>query len=288
MHPIKDALANQLASALAMDTHQHSYALVDGALQPQAWAHLSRRFHVASLLPNATDGGKSAVAELPFLVAIEPERATNTIIQTVELAFERYACTWLQSAMDSLTLARHLAYRLYGQVPDLEVMLRFADARVLPSLCAVMTAEQTKLFYEGITHWWYLNRDMELTMLVLPDNNQTSPLADSWKGPLVLSADQEQKLLALSEPDVIMCLIEQHDPEALGCIPRESRHRVVQEHLIAAHKWDITSPTEQALFCMIALDPASYDFSSDAWQQALQQVKSKRISLIQALEQMTS
>lgn len=287
MQAMKDALADQLAAVLEASHDQHLYALIDGALQPDAWALLSRRFKVASLLPEATDGGKSAVAALPFLVGMEAEHSTQVIRHTVGLAFEHYASTWLRSPMNLSALAQHLAHRLQGRVPDMDVMLRFADARVLPALRSVLDPEQAQSFFAGVTGWWYLDRDMQLTELGVPDNAWNAIASEPWAGPLALTADQEGGLMALSDPDVVIALIQQHDAQALAKIPKPSHHRFVKEKLLAARDWDITSPADQALFCMIALDQSPEFLASDAWQQVLQQVKSRRISLMQALEQMT-
>ncbi len=287
MQAMKDALADQLAAVLEGSHDQHLFALIDGALQPDAWGVLSRRFKVASLLPEATDGGKSAVAALPFLVGMDAEHAADVIRHTADLAFEHHAATWLRSPMLLSALAPRLAHRLQGRVPDMDVMLRFADARVLPALHSVLDSEQAQTFFAGVTAWWYLDRDMRLTELALPDNDRDSVASDPWAGPLALTADQESTLMALSEPDVVIALIAQHDAQALAKIPKTSHHRFVKEQLLAARDWDITSSADQALFCMIALDQSPEALASDAWQRALQQVKSKRISLMQALEQMT-
>lgn len=91
-----------------------------------------------------------------------------------------------------------------------------------------------------------------------------------------------------AEPDAVIALMAQHDALALEKLPKAQQHRFVRENMLAARDWDITSPADQALFCMIALEHSPEQLGSHVWQQALQQVKSKRISLMQALEQMTA
>ncbi len=288
MHPIKDALADQLASALARDTHQRSYALVDGALQPKAWASLSRRFHVASLLPHATDGGKNAAAALPFLVHIEGAQLSTALRLTIDLALENYAATWLQSPLLLQDLATHLAQRLQGEVPDMEVVLRFADARVLPTLRAVLEPAQARPYFAGIAGWWYLGRDFQLAQLDLPDSAQVSPASGTYVPPLVLTDKQESRLMEAAEPDAVIALLAQHHGHALDKISKAQQYRFAQENIRAARGWGMTSPADHALFCMIALEQSPEQMAEAPWQQALQQVKSKRISLMQALEQMTT
>lgn len=281
-------LVIQLSEAVQINDDQHVFALIDGALSPDAWPMLSRRFDVASLLPNATDGGKSAVTALPFLVLIAGNQASDAIRLTVKLAFENYAVTWLQSPLKLPELAHHLAQRLQGEVPDMAVVLRFADARVLPALRAALDPEQTRQFFAGITNWWYIERDCQLAELALPDANATLATSDAYIPPLVLTVKQESWLLEAAEPDSVIALIAQHDAQALEKLPKAQQHRFVKEQILAARDWDITSTADQALFCMIALEQSPEQLTGQAWQQALQQVKSKRISLMQALEQITS
>jgi hypothetical protein len=288
MQAMKTDLASQLGEALRTTDDQHVYALIDGALKPDAWAFLSRRFEVASLLPDATDGGQSAAAALPFLLLIEGDRASDAIRLTVDLAFENHAATWLRSPLKLPELANHLAQRLQGEVPDMAVVLRFADARVLPALRTVLEPEQVRQFFAGITGWWYLERNFELAELARLDANSTLCASDTFVPPMVLTDQQETWLMEAAEPDAVIALMAQHDAQALEKLPKDQQHSFVKENMLAARDWDITSPADQALFCMIALEHSPEALASDAWQQALQQVKSKRIRLMQALEQMTS
>lgn len=285
---MKTDLASQLGAALQINDDQHVFALIDGALKPEAWSVFSRRFKVASLLPDATDSSKSAVAALPFLVLIEGNQASEAIRLTVELAVENHAATWLRSPLKLPELANHLAQRLQGEVPDMEVVLRFADARVLPALHTVLEPEQARPFFAGITSWWYLKRNFQLTELALPHSNSTQVASDAYVPPLVLTGEQESRLIEAAEPDSVIALMLQHDAQALEKLPKAQQHRFVKESMQAARDWDITSPADQALFCMIALEQSPGHLASHSWQQALQQVKSKRISLMQALEQMTA
>ena len=286
-HASRNDIVKRLGMMFNASSQVHVYALIDGALQPAAWKEMSRRCPTFSLLPEGTDGGTSATAALPFLVKIDGESAAFAMDYTVDLALEHHAATWLTSWLAIDVLAQRLAKRLDAEVPDMQVILRFADARILPAVRDAMNPAQSLTFFSGIASWWYLERNWELTELDIPRDANSSAGVDVFCPPLILSAAQEAQLMQTAEPDSVMALIDKHDPQALRPIPKNQHHAFVKEQMKAADLWGITSASDQALFCMIALEHSPDFHRSEQWQAALQQVKVGHITLTQALEQNT-
>ena len=172
------------------------YALIDGALHRAAFTRVQEFGRVQSVIPIGGVVAKSDLSVLPFLIdlsAMRIMRRDRLIADLSAWALEYSAVTWMESRLPIATLAEQLAIRLEAEVQQsMSVLLRFADARVLPVLHDTLDAEQRIQFFSCVTNWWFVSRRGELQSLPLHSAQISEPLA--FKPPLHLSEQQEGRL----------------------------------------------------------------------------------------------
>ncbi len=223
---------------------------------------------------------------LPFLLPL-PEAATGAsgthLRKTAAWALQADAATWLVSELPADQLARALAARQDAVLPqDLRASLRFADARVLPVLHAVLRKEQAADFFRVAQAWWYVDRTAALQSLHLLTPTGPDRIAAQDFAPLVLDQDQETALLQAAEVDAVIALLVQHDARA-AALDRPQRFAFVAEQIQAARQWNVVVAMDQALFCMAALQLGAGFDRTPAWQAALEEVLQGRSTMAQAL-----
>jgi hypothetical protein len=90
-----------------------------------------------------------------------------------------------------------------------DMLLRFADTRVLPNLQHVLTGEQWAILCSEIRHWYYVGRDGRIMECATPGR------ADHADGRLQLSSQQVDRLIKRSYPDILMGRIIESLPDAI-------------------------------------------------------------------------
>jgi len=174
---------------------------------------------------------------------------------------------------------------MQATLPDnLSVLVRFADARVLPVLFSVLDERQRAAFFSMADSWWYLDRRFELNCL-----RAREPVpAEGLTGPWMFDQAQEAAMLDAAEPDAVLKLLLTHDAQSLEKVPRAERHAFVVAQIDRSKKWSVESTIDRALYCMIALaEGAQFDVHPH-WQQALTRVSQKQTTLAQAVTDASS
>lgn len=287
---MQNSLIEQEVRTLAHRSHTHGlnfYALTDGALQRSALRQTKAFARPCSLVPIGGVIARSDLSALPFLVELsEPElRHRNRLITELSAwAIDHSAVTWLESRLPVAALAEQLALRLEAELQQsLSVVLRFADARVLPVLYDTFDDEQRNQFFSCMTNWWYVSRRDELR--ALPLHHEPGANASSFKPPLQLTAAQEHQLIDAAEPDSVMQILRRHDAEALDKITPSEQYDFVKASIRRARAWSVETPSDLALFCMMALEhgPAFDELTN--WKAALTNLRAGKITLIRVVQQ---
>jgi hypothetical protein len=85
-------------------------------------------------------------------------------------------------------------------VDEHQMLLRFADTRVLSYLPQVLTLSQWGAICGAVSHWTYLNRSGRMVSCDIPDMSDR-------RGKVSITKEQLESLLNASHPDALMALI---------------------------------------------------------------------------------
>ena len=277
---------NELAASLAAPAPGQAYALVDGALCTDLRLRAPLGVDVARL-PVPGIGDEASMAALPMLMAWPDDAGLRDWLlqRTMLWAEERHAATWLRSSAGLQALAHRLGLGIAALLDDgTEVLLRVADARVLPAMHDALEPAQRGSLFGCIQDWWYVDREETLQSLPMDSGPATSaPPAASF--PLTLTQSQLDSLLQAAEPDFVMQLLRDSYPGTLDRLPRARRHAFVRRQIDAAQSWGLERVNDLASFCVLVLQHGE-DFADRlAWQGLRERVRSGRMSWLEALAQ---
>lgn len=263
------------------------YALVDGALCLSALARAKVFAPTQSIIPADGSVSSADISALPFLIDLTAPSTgyrPRLITELSSWAVEHSAVTWLESDLSMASMAQQLASRMDAQLHEnLAVLLRFADARVLPVLYATLDAEQRRSFFSCVTEWWYVSRRVELQ--ALPFERAPGKSSLSFTPPLQLTQAQEQQLIDAAEPDSVMHILCRHDAEALERLAPSERYEFIRSSITRAKGWAIETPSDLAVFCMVALAQGPKFDETPQWTAALTRFREGTTTLIQILQQ---
>lgn len=288
---MQQSLIEQELRTLADRIHRQGahnlYGLIDGALHRPALQRTKSFARPHSIVPVGGVVARSDLSALLFLVELtlpDLRHGNHLISELAAWALDHSAVTWLESSLPIASLADQLALRLEAELQQrLSVVLRFADARVLPVLHDTLDAEQRSRFFSCATNWWYVSRRGELRALPLQREPGTEP--SPFEPPLQLTAPQEQQLIDAAEPDSVMQILRRHDAQALDKIASSEQYDFVKAAIRRARAWSVETPSDLALFCMLALEHGpAFDELPD-WKAALAHLRAWETTLIQVVQQ---
>ncbi len=201
----------------------------------------------------------------------------------VDAARRTWGFTWFASSQPLEDLMTEFSNRFDARLAegDVEVMMRFADGRVLPELNAVMATAQRSAYFAFATSWWYLDRTH------VPRSLQLGLLSEAvttrFVPPLLLDGHQEQALLDAAEPDSIARILKDHSPVQFEALAPSTRHQFVKASIAKAKGYGLQTAVELAQFCMVGLEEGMDFHQGDRWAHALAEVRARRISMTEAV-----
>lgn len=118
--------------------------------------------------------------------------------------------SFFASEAGCVTLVEHWRAFYMAQLDDGgDMLLRFADTRVLPNLRHVLSNDQWGALCWSIRHWYYIGRNGAIMECAV------SNLSERTFGQLQLSGHQVERLIELSYPDILMSRVVESMPEAI-------------------------------------------------------------------------
>jgi hypothetical protein len=118
-------------------------------------------------------------------------------------------------------------------VDDQQMLLRFADTRVLSYLPQVLTSPQWNAICGPVSHWTYFNRSGCLVSCDIPDSNDRPRK-------MSITKEQLERFLDVSHPDTLMALIGE---SMCDIVPTDSpvseRYRMVLDSYRLAKKFEV-------------------------------------------------
>ena len=261
------------------------YALIDHGGMAGLVKQL-RRTHVqwTSLFAGSRDEGALDVA--PLLILIDPNQAPferqSMLSWICEHGTFASSILLMVSPLSMVELARRLALRLDATLPDnMDILLRYFDARVFEQLVAVLSEEQRGAFLNVAHRWWFVDRRGEIQAV-----DASFSAVEALEIPLNLTVQQQGALLDASEPDQGAAFLRPVASVEYANMPPELRYDFIVRHMGAARHLGIRATHELALYCLMALLNGEQFSTQAPWPTVLAEVQSGRRSLTQTVEQM--
>jgi hypothetical protein len=118
--------------------------------------------------------------------------------------------SFFASGAGSAKILEHWRSLYMAQLEDgQEMLLRFADTRVLPNLQHVLTSDQWGALCSEIMQWYYVGRNGRIMECATPGTS------DHANARLQLSSHQVDRLIKRSYPDILMGRIVESLPDAI-------------------------------------------------------------------------
>ena len=261
------------------------YALVDHGGMPGLVKQLDRtNAQWISLFAGSRDEGALEVA--PLLIAIDANQDAYQRQAMLNWLCEHgtflSSLLFMVSPLPMVELARRLALRLDATLPDnMDIVLRYFDARVFEHLVAVLSEEQTRGFLNVAHRWWFVDRRGEMQAV-----DATFSEAETQEIPLILTVQQEGAMLDASEPDQVASFLLPVVPVEYAGLAPELRYDFIVRHMEAARILGVKATHELALYCVMPLLHGEQFATQAPWPAVLGEVQSGKRSLTQAVELM--
>lgn len=172
--------------------------------------------------------GLSVVA--PCLVALAPE---NTLRMQVARLIRHCQGRPMISFVGTTGSIKDIsekwrAMHMVSVIDEQEMLLRFADTRVLSYLPEILTSPQWGAICSTLSYWTYFDRSGRLVKCDIPG------LSDHAEK-LLITKEQLDKLINVSHPDALMALIEESmfDIIPLGHLPSERYQMIKNSYELA-------------------------------------------------------
>lgn len=239
-------------------------------------------------------------AHAPHLVELPPPFTGNaTPHHSAWKWIERHApevpcITVLKSALNFDELHRHLRHCTEVLLPDGEDMfLAFWDPMILGTLLGqsddptlyvagpALDVEQRARLTADIQSWWYWDRNGGLRSIHV-EKLAAQPLFT----PLRLTYQQMDMLVEASVPDQVLHFVELNQAHLLNDMDARQRYNTVRDHLVQAKVLGLTGMSDMVNYVCAALIYGSAMKEDPQITNLLEQVRSHRLTLNQALEAM--
>lgn len=253
----KHSTITRSLTASASEDEVSLYAIVDRAqtVDIDLWQRTVRKDSSGRNLFHGQPE-QSAEAQAPWLFEIDPEKAGGEFLDgSIRESIRTGAVVWLQTELDAGTLAMRLSKRMTARISGRNMLLRYYDARLFPTLWRVLSDDQKTTFGTFAQQWFYLNADKELETIEI--TAERTPATDPFNPPLLLTEEQANALLEESERHQLIEFLGKRQPDAFFALSPGDRYRHVSKHDAIAREQNITGFAERLRFCETALHKAN-------------------------------
>lgn len=246
----------------ALVNHAVATGLIDAL---QRWKPVRWR----SLFEGSPESGAIDVA--PILIELgaldmAPSIGASTLLSWLHRRIpESNGLILLQSARRFDELAAALHARLDARLePDVPVMLRYFDTRILATLGDALDEQQYEAFLAIARRWFWLDRHGAWV-----HRTATELTVDAYPRPLRLSQAQENRLVELATPDSIVRLLKELAPDLAAPRPDGELHALARKCEALARDFGIEDLREVALFCMVELQDGPDFHDQPRWHEPM-------------------
>jgi hypothetical protein len=253
---LHERLLRCMQEVVAANPALRLYALVDTALD-EAFLKKYRANHLTDQTASLYAGTElDAVADVsPVLVPLscEPALRLKTLLR---LADGKPMLSFLASPLALEPLKTHFLPFLEVETEDGEqLVLRFADTRILPVLFTTLDHMQQSALLSPIAHWWSIDRMGDLCALPLPAYDPaTYRTAAAPFQVLPLSDRQFAAMVDWGEADSIIEQLRLIAPEQCDEFEPGTLHQFISEQLQHAQSFGVEGTPERVAYCIGAFN----------------------------------
>jgi len=197
------------------------------------------------------EGMSDLLSASPFLIVLTPhdtERLRLELTTLVRHKKERPMLSIIGTSASASSVNENFRSFLNAVTDDgQEFLLRFADTRVLPGLASVL--RQT--YWDGMTcllsEWIAIDREGSLQ--ALPLHSDRAPLENRFQ----LSPAEFAGLVTHGEPDAVIDVIAENNPEAFPEVSRATIYRTVADSCAFAHQHNVQAFPDLVALAYLAL-----------------------------------
>ncbi len=250
-----DELHERLSKLLLEFPQTHIYALIEGVLDESCYRHLkrSKRLPYFALYANTPGADEETLGISPLLVEYRAE-ARDTWNALLDKTDGKPALSLIATQESLMELAQRLTPWCIVNADGYTLALSFADTRILPELCAVLTPLQHAQFFGPAHCWQYVTRAASWATLPLPKSN-ASPARE-------VALDQRQcaQLMAAAEADNILHQLRTATAAAIvDCHAPARAHELVRHWLTCADRARISATPDRIGLCEWGLQHAGME-----------------------------
>ncbi len=230
------------------------YALVDSSFEhvrPSSMRSTWKESAVSLYGGTALDALSKAS---PYLYKFpdEPAVARAQMRGLLEMASGMPMISFIASEWGLHALAQSFKGLLEVKTADEQtLLLRFADARVLPGLDTVMRDESGDRWRIGVAYWWLPGRNGKLQTLPIHEYGEKCPgQTDKF---IVLSQDSFNRLVSGGDADAILGAMFDQNPQVLDHALPSDNYGMVQRLLPEMVKLGVENFSDSVVFCTAAM-----------------------------------
>ncbi|WP_227246695.1 DUF4123 domain-containing protein [Paraburkholderia caribensis] len=146
----------------------------------------------------------------------------------------------------------------------------------------VLTSREREQFLAGMSAWWYWDRTRKIHQVV-PNTGKNTGKRVSL--PLRITQTQVDMLVEASVPDHILGYIRMNKPGILSKVPDPEQYPRVEQHLQEARRLNLLGMQDIVNYVCAGIIYGSHMQESIEIERLLEKVRSRQISLTEALEQ---
>jgi hypothetical protein len=242
------ALQDAMARLAAPSSATRIYALIDNAVLQLASAEARRAWPLQgaySLFGESV--AESARRAGPMVVQVPTEGPPSVPFdRDTGLLFGSF----IASHLSPMELTRQLAPLLDVRLQDgLEMVMRFFDARILPSWLEHVAPAVREFVGQSVACWIYWDHSYTLRLhRFMPATEQ-----GSMTYPIRLSRETEARLLDACFPFTLIERFRNEDPHLLDRLPHAQRYPFFQEQIKRAARYGLTGLADLEIYVTLAL-----------------------------------
>jgi hypothetical protein len=240
----QENLHRQIADLQRQFPQAYIYALIEGVLDESCYPLLKRygQLSYSALYANLPGADEETLAISPLLVEYA-EAGCVTWNALLKKTDGQPALSLIVSPESLAQLTARLVPWCIVNAADYTLGLSFADTRILPELCKVLSPQQLAQFCGPALHWQYAARTADWCSLSLPAN--AAPSAHEVE----LDEQQCAQLMNAAEADGVLFQLRSSMPELVNCFTPAHAHGLVQHWLNCASHARIEALPERLSLC---------------------------------------
>jgi Domain of unknown function (DUF4123) len=236
---------------LSLNTENHLYALLDHSFDSKLIRNMKDHISYAALYQD--QGGEVEISPLLCVLDTQSELQAQIELLLQITAGQPMLSFWLSSLNREAVFSHFANYFDVTLLPEkISMVLRYADTRILPSLLATLSPEQSAMFLRPFVQLVYFDRAAKP---VFVNGGHQPQIADK---PLILDELQFNQMMDHSLPDQILQQIHHDKLQALLPEQVSLAYAWVSNECVAARVEGLSEFAEVSSYCTARLQESRF------------------------------